>query len=95
MHISSKKGVILQEKDSKNIFLYSFPKDMAAKEKVKFLRGFFGYKSLKNDKEYPYQGFLEKLQGEKFAKNLFLVPDKHSAKVKKYLKSKGVDYVVK
>ena len=38
-------GGILQKKELANysIFLYSFSKDMAAKDKVKFIRDFFGY----------------------------------------------------
>lgn len=76
------------------LFLYSF-KDLAPKEKVKFLRDFFGYKQSKNNKEYSYLGLLDELNGAKLSKNTFLIPDKHSAKIKKYLKTKGVDFIVK
>ena len=78
-----------------NLFLYSFSRDMAPKDKVKFIRDFFGYKLTKSKKRYSYGGLLKKLNGVKISNNAFLIPKNESQIIEAYLNSRGVDFVVK
>ena len=78
-----------------SLFLYSFSKDMAPKDKVKFIRDFFGYKLSKNNTRYSYGGLLKKLGGIKISNNSFLINPKASEVIKAYLESRGVNFVVK
>jgi hypothetical protein len=68
---------------------------MAPKDKVRFIREFFGYRLSKNEKRYSYGGILEKLKGVKISNSSFLVPHENSDIIEAYLKSRGVDFVVK
>ena len=90
-------GGILQKKELANysIFLYSFSKDMAAKDKVKFIRDFFGYRLSKNEKRYCYGGLLKRLGGTKISNTSFLVPNRNTTIVEVYLNSRSIDFVVK
>ncbi len=68
---------------------------MAPKDKVRFIRDFFGYKISKNKKNYSYSGLLKKLNGVKISNNSFLVPKENQAIAEAYLQSRGVDFIVK
>ncbi len=87
----------MQKKELTNysLFLYTFPKDMAPKDKVKFLREFFGYHISKNGKSYSYGGLLKKLGGTKISNSSFLIPPRNTKIIEAYLQSRGVDFVVK
>ncbi len=74
--------------------MYSL-KDISMKGKVKFIRDFLGYRITKGNTHYSYGGLLKKLDGIKINNNNFLVPSGNSAIVEAYLKSKGVDFIVK
>lgn len=78
-----------------SLFLYSFSKNTAPKEKVRFIRDFFGYKILKNKKKYSYYGLLRKLDGVKISNSIFSIPNKNSEIIKAYLESRGVNFIVK
>ena len=78
-----------------SLFIYSFSKDTAPKDKVRFIREFFGYKLSKNEKRYSYGGLLEKLGGVKISNSAFFIPHKNVSVIEAYLKSRGVDFVVK
>ena len=78
-----------------SLFLYSFSKDMAPKDKVKFIRDFFGYKLSNNNTRYSYGGLLKKMEGIKISNNSFLIPPKSNDVIKAYLESRGVNFVVK
>ena len=86
-----KKELMLES----SLFLYSFSKEMAAKDKVKFLREFFGYRLSQNGKRYAYGGLLKKFSGMKISNNTFLVPKRNTAIIKTYFESRGVEFVVK
>jgi hypothetical protein len=90
-------GGILQKREliDYSLFLYSFNRDMAARDKVKFIREFFGYNLSRPGKNYSYGGLLQKLKGTKISNNSFIVPHENSAVVEAYLQSRGVDFVVK
>ena len=68
---------------------------MAPKDKVKFIRDFFGYRLAKNEKMYKYGGLLTKLGGKKISNNSFFVPSRNTIVVESYLKSRRVDFIVK
>jgi hypothetical protein len=78
-----------------SLFIYSFSKDMIPKDKVKFIREFFGYKLSKNNRRYSYGGLLSKFGGNKISNNIFIAPKKNSQVIEAYLESRGVDFVVK
>ena len=86
----------LQKKElvDSSLFLYSL-RDLAPKDKVKFIREFFGYRLSKNGKRYAYGGLLEKLSGEKLSNNTFIIPEKNVSVISAYLESRGVSFVVK
>jgi hypothetical protein len=77
------------------LFLYSFPKTMLAKDKVKFIREFFGYNITKFGKDYSYGGLLQKLKGTKLSSSSFIVPHENASVVSAYLESRGVTFVTK
>jgi hypothetical protein len=77
------------------LFIYSFNRDMAPRDKVKFIRELFGYRLSKNQKRYAYKGILQKLNGIKLSNNAFLVNKENSQIVQDYLESRGVDFVLK
>lgn len=81
--------------DKYSIVLYSFSRDMAAREKVKFIREFFGYGMMKNAKNYQYKGILQKLDGIKVSRSSFMIPPQNMPVVEAYLKMHKVDYVIK
>lgn len=68
---------------------------MAAKDKVRFIREFFGYRLLSGKKDYNYGGLLEKLKGIKISNNSFLIPHQNASVAEAYLTSRGVDFVAK
>ena len=78
-----------------SFFLYSFSKDMAPKDKVKFIREFFGYRLNKNGRRYSYGGLLSQLNGTKISNSAFLIPKKNVSVIEAYLQSRGVEFVVK
>lgn len=78
-----------------SIFVYSFSKGAALKDKVRFIRDFFGYRISKNGRNYQYKGIIHKLGGLKISNNSFVVPNNKSEIVEAYLRSYGVDFVVK
>jgi hypothetical protein len=78
-----------------SLILYSFNKNMLCKDKVKFIRDFFGYKISKNNKKYAYNGLLSKFKGIKISNSSFLIPHKNYSVVKAYLESRDIDFVVK
>jgi len=78
-----------------SLFLYSFERLTTPKDKVRFIREFFGYRSSKSGRSYSYGGLLQKLKGIKISNSSFLVPNQNSEIVEAYLRSRGVDFVVK
>ncbi len=78
-----------------SLFLYSFGKGIAPKDKVKFIRDFFGYQLTKNNRRYSYGGLLKKLGGIKISNNSFLITPNNNEVIKAYLESRGVNFVVK
>jgi|GEM_PF-5187675 len=78
-----------------SLFLYSFARLTAPKDKVRFIREFFGYRLSKSGRSYSYGGLLQKLKGIKISNSSFLVPNQNAEIIEAYLKSRGVDFVVK
>ena len=87
----------LEEKrlEEYSIFIYSFSKQAALKDKVKFIREFFGYGMSKNGRRYSYRGIISKLGGIKISNNSFMVPKEKAEIIEAYLRSHGVDFIVK
>lgn len=65
-----------------SLFTYSLSR-LQQKEKMKFLRKFFGYKSTKEGKEYIQEGFLIGIGGKKLTSNSLLIPVEKSRQVQK------------
>lgn len=78
-----------------SLFIFSFNKNTAPRDKIKFMRYFFGYRSSKNSQMYAYSGLLKKLDGVKINNNSFMMPQKNTEVIKAYLESRGVDFIVK
>ena len=68
------------------MFNYSLSR-LKQNKKMAFLRRLFGYKSIKNKKEYRIPGLLEKIGGVKLNSNVILVPVEKSRDVQKFLNS--------
>lgn len=69
-----------------SLFTYSLSR-LSQKEKMKFLRKIFGYKSIKQGKEYIQDGLLAELGSTKLTSNSILVPVGKSREVQKIFNS--------
>lgn len=69
-----------------SFFTYSM-RNLSQKEKMKFLRSLFGYKSIKDGKEYLQKGALDVIGGKKINYNALLVPIEKSREVQKFFNS--------
>jgi hypothetical protein len=78
-----------------SLFFYSFIKEMALKDKVKFTHEFFGYDLSNTKRRYARTGLLGRLGGTKLSDNSFFVPKRNTSIIKAYLDSRGVNFVVK
>ena len=76
------------------LFYYSL-QNLDRKNKMKFIRNFFGYGLKKGKKEYKQEGLLEKINGLKLGSNVVLVSSKDILKVKKIFSKFKIRYKIK
>ena len=76
-----------------SLFYYSL-KNLNRKNKMKFIRKFFGYSLKKDRKEYKEKGLLEKIDGLKLGANVVLVPLEEMVKVKNIFNEFKIKYKI-
>ncbi|MFH2028081.1 MAG: hypothetical protein ABIJ08_03010 [Nanoarchaeota archaeon] len=59
------------------LFIYSF-KSLSARQKVKVIRGLYGYKNSKQGKLYEHKGLIQTNSAKKLSQNVILVPIENS-----------------
>lgn len=69
-----------------SMFKYSLT-NLNKKNKMKFIRNLFGYKTKKGNKIYKHKGMLDHIGGKKISRNLILVPVEESLKLQKFFNS--------
>jgi len=94
-------GIILYGKykempsNTKHNFLFYYSLDnLERKNKMKFIRGIFGYILNKDKKKYIQEGLLEKIKGTKIASNVILIPSNEILKIKNFFKEHKVKYKI-
>ncbi|MBU0628993.1 MAG: nucleotidyltransferase domain-containing protein [Nanoarchaeota archaeon] len=81
--------------DIKHYFLFYYSlRDLNRKNKMKFIRNLFGYRIMKDRKEYKQAGLLEKIGGSKLSSNAILVPLGDLSRVKKLFNDFKVKYKI-
>src|SRR3989344_7679484 len=81
--------------NSKHNFLFYYSLDnLERKNKMKFIRGIFGYILNKDKKKYIQEGLLEKIKGTKIASNVILIPSNEILKIKNFFKEHKVKYKI-
>jgi len=82
-------------KNIKHYFLFYYSlKDLNKKNKMKFIRNLFGYRLIKDRKEYKQVGLLEKIKGSKLSSNTILVPLEDMPLIKKLFNDFKVKYKI-
>ena len=82
-------------KDIKHYFLFYYSlKDLNRKNKMKFIRHLFGYRIMKDRKEYKQSGLLEQINGSKLSSNAILVPLGDLPEVKKLFNNFKINYKI-
>ena|SRR3989344_338246 len=77
-----------------NFLIYYSLENLERKDKMKFIRGIFGYILKKDKKTYAQKGLLEKINGFKLASNIILLPSNEILKVKTFFKENKVKYKI-
>jgi len=73
------------------LFSYSL-NNLKRKEKMRFIRTLFGYRIIKNKKEYKQNGVLEVIGGKKLSSNVVLVPSQEALKIKRMFSEFKIRY---
>ncbi len=76
------------------LFYYSL-NNLDRKDKMKFIRKFFGYSLRKKDKEYKQRGLLEDINGTKLSSSAILIPNSDVLNVKSIFNKFKVKYKIK
>jgi len=76
------------------LFYYSL-NNLDRKDKMKFIRKFFGYSLKKKDKEYKQRGLLEGMNGTKLSSSAILIPYRDVLNVKSIFNKFKVRYKIR
>ena len=76
------------------LFYYSL-QNLDRKDKMKFIRKFFGYNLRKNKKEYTQKGLLEQIGGTKLGSNVILASSEYILDIKNILNKFRIKYKIK
>ncbi len=68
--------------------------NLKRKDKMKFIRGAFGYTLQKDKKNYVQSGLIEKIKGLKLASNVMLIPSNEILKIKNLLREHKIKYKI-
>lgn len=74
--------------------IYYSLENLKRKNKMKFIRGAFGYALQKGKKNYVQSGLIEKIKGLKLASNVMLIPSNEILKIKSLLKKHKIKYKI-
>ena len=79
-----------------HLFLFYYTlNNLNRKNKMKFIRKFFGYSIRKKDKEYKQKGLLEVMGGIKLSSNVILIPSRDVLNVKNVFNEYKIKYKIK
>ncbi len=70
-------------------------KDVAEKEKVRISRKLYGYSIIKKKKKYAQRGLVEKYEGIKLGRGIFIIPTTQFGNIESILKVKGIKLKIK
>lgn len=84
----------IPNKISQKYLIYYSLNNLKRKEKMRFIRGLFGYSVKKGKKEYKQKGLLESLSGIKLSSNVILVNQQDLSEIKLFFNKNKVKYKI-
>lgn len=82
----------MPNKVSQKYIIYYSLNNLKRKEKMRFIRGLFGYSIRKGKKEYKQKGLLESLAGSKLSSNVILINQQNLHEIKMFFNENKVKY---